>query len=84
MSCIGCVFQFHISVRGRQAYGTNDFSEYCMDTYRLCVVTNCLINPTIHIFYYSTEKNEWLSEDHRIKIEIQIINLLSTSEASRI
>ncbi|RXI57293.1 DUF3883 domain-containing protein [Clostridium tetani] len=33
------------------------------DTYRLAVVTECLNNPILNIFFYSTELNEWISED---------------------
>lgn len=39
----------------------NKMQEY-KDSYRLCVVTECLVNPEIHVFIYSSEKNAWLHE----------------------
>lgn len=44
------------------------------DTYRLCVVTDCLDNPIIHVFSYSTERDEWLNEEGELLIIDQIIS----------
>lgn len=48
----------------------NDYWE----SYRLCVVTECLVNPTLHVFSYSSEKNTWLNEDGDELIIDQIIS----------
>ena len=54
----------------------NEFSKMNnnKDTYRLCVVTNCLESPTLYVFLYSFEKNEWVSEDGHILSINQIIS----------
>ena len=44
------------------------------DTYRLCVVTDCLVNPTINMFSYSSERDEWLNEDGDLLVIDQIIS----------
>lgn len=44
------------------------------DSYRLCVVTNCLENPIVYVFSYCTEKNEWLDEDGNVLMIDQIIS----------
>lgn len=43
----------------------NEYSmmnEY-MDSYRLCVVINCLNNSVINIFCFSKEKNCWSNDE---------------------
>ena len=44
------------------------------DSYRLCVVTKCLENPVLYVFSYSSERNEWISEDGHILTIDQIIS----------
>ncbi|SJZ90277.1 DUF3883 domain-containing protein [Garciella nitratireducens] len=44
------------------------------DSYRLCVVTKCLENPELYVFSYSSERNEWISEDGHILSIDQIIS----------
>lgn len=44
------------------------------DSYRLCVVTDCLDNPTLHVFSYSAETDEWLSEDGDLLVIDEIIS----------
>lgn len=44
------------------------------DSYRLCVVTECLENPVLYVFSYSSERNEWISEDDHILLIDQIIS----------
>jgi hypothetical protein len=44
------------------------------DSYRLCVVTECLENPVLYVFLYSSERNEWISEDGYILSIDQIIS----------
>ena len=51
----------------------NKMKDY-QESYRLCVVTECLVNPIIHVFSYSSEKNSWLSEDGDELIIDQIIS----------
>lgn len=48
----------------------NDYQE----SYRLCVVTKCLVNPIIHVFSYSSERNTWLNEEGDELIIDQIIS----------
>lgn len=52
----------------------NKMQEY-KDSYRLCVVTECLTNPEVHIFMYSNEKNCWMNEEDGEELVIsQIIS----------
>jgi len=44
------------------------------DNYRLCVVTECLDVPLVHVFSFSTEQNEWLSDDGYVLLIDQIIS----------
>ena len=44
------------------------------DTYRLCVVTECLDVPLVHVFSFSIEQNEWLSDDGYVLLIDQIIS----------
>lgn len=46
--------------------------EY-IESYRLAIVTNCLVNPQLNIFSYSTEKNAWCNEEGDLLIIDQII-----------
>ena len=48
----------------------NDYQE----SYRLCVVPDCLASPIIHVFSYSSEKNTWLNEDGDELIIDQLIS----------
>lgn len=48
----------------------NELSE----SYRLCVVTECLVNPVLHVFSHSNEKSTWLNEDGDELIIDQIIS----------
>lgn len=54
----------------------NEFSKMNnnKDSYRLCVVTKCLENPVLYVFSYSSERNEWISEDGHILSIDQIIS----------
>ncbi|OPX85849.1 MAG: hypothetical protein A4E53_03328 [Pelotomaculum sp. PtaB.Bin104] len=54
----------------------NEFSKMSnnKDSYRLCVVTKCLENPVLYVFSYSSERNEWISEDGHILSIDQIIS----------
>lgn len=51
----------------------NNMNVY-KDTYRLCVVTDCLVNPIIHVFSYSIEKDAWLNEVGDLLVVEQIIS----------
>lgn len=44
------------------------------ESYRLCVVTECLESPILYTFSYSNEKNAWLSEDGEELFIDQIIS----------
>jgi hypothetical protein len=54
----------------------NEFSKMNnnKDSYRLCFVTKCLENPVLYVFSYSSERNEWISEDGHILSIDQIIS----------
>ena len=54
----------------------NEFSKMNNNkaSYRLCVVTKCLENPVLYVFSYSSERNEWISEDGHILSIDQIIS----------
>lgn len=43
----------------------NEFKnmEAYKDSYRLCVVTNCMVSPLVHVFSYCGERDTWLNED---------------------
>jgi len=43
----------------------NAMREY-RDSYRLCVVTNALIEPRLEVFAYSLESRRWESRDYRV------------------
>lgn len=54
-------------------------NEYSMmnqylDRYRLCIVTNCLNDPSIHTFSFSNEKKCWRNEDGEALVIDQIIS----------
>lgn len=44
------------------------------DSYRLCVVTRCLEQPTLYVFSFSTEREAWLDEAGRLLSIDQIIS----------
>lgn len=44
------------------------------DSYRLCVVTNCLASPLVHVFAYCGERDTWLNEDGDELIIDQVIS----------
>jgi hypothetical protein len=44
------------------------------DSYRLCVVINCLTNPILYTFAYSNEKKCWLNEEGNELIIEEIIS----------
>ena len=45
------------------------------DSYRLCVVTECLNGAVLYVFFYSSERNEWISEDGHILQRVEIVSV---------
>lgn len=54
----------------------NEYSKMnqYFDSYRLCIVTDCLNDPTINIFSFSHEKKSWANEEGEELVIDQIIS----------
>jgi len=45
---------------------TNEYDAFCRRKldYRLCVVTDCLVTPRLHVFRYNLPSQSWVSEEN--------------------
>lgn len=64
---------------------TNEYDVFCRRKldYRLCVVTDCLATPRLHVFRYNLPSQSWVSEENGPQLVLDIEERVSARAVGR-